>query len=450
MAYKSTATPREKLPDGADVFCRFDKILKISELLPNPQNPNEHGEEQVKLLGEIIKSTGWRAPITVSKQSGMITKGHGRRMAALNAGLVYAPVEFQDYASPEEERADLLADNRIAELADMNEEKLTSMLKQMHENDENFPLELSGYDEDVLADLLADEPDLDLAADETGAESEENQPTISKTGDLWLCGPHRVLCGDSTKPEDIARLMGDDKADLYITDPPYNVALGMGGSVDEARKRHRRTDGLCIMNDKMDDSAFRQFLVDAFNAASDVMKPGASFYIWHADNESYNFRGALRDVGLTLRQTLIWNKNSMTLGRQDYQWKHEPCLYGWKDGASHNWYSDRSQTTVIDMDKPSRSPDHPTMKPVGLFAYQISNSSKRGDVVLDSFGGSGTTMLACEQLDRKARLMELDPRYCDVIVRRYIELANDHNVIVCRNGEKLSIEEALQAAGTSL
>ena len=449
MDYRSKAEPRQQLPDGAVVFCRFDKILPISELIPNPQNPNEHGEEQVTVLGGIIKATGWRAPITVSKQSGMITKGHGRRLAALSAGLQYVPVEFQDYASPEEEKADLLADNRIAELANINEDKLSEMLKQMHANDENFPLELTGYDEDLLADLLADEPDLDLA-DETAAEPEQDKPIFSKPGDLWLCGPHRILCGDSTKPEDIARLMGGDLADLYITDPPYNVALGMGGSVDEARKRHRRTDGLCIMNDKMDDSAFRQFLVDAFNAASDVMKPGASFYIWHADNESYNFRGALRDVGLTLRQTLIWNKNSMTLGRQDYQWKHEPCLYGWKDGASHNWYSDRSQTTVIDMDKPSRSPDHPTMKPVGLFAYQISNSSKRGDVVLDSFGGSGTTMLACEQLGRKARLMELDPRYCDVIVRRYIELANDHNVIVCRNGEKLSIEEALQAAGTSL
>lgn len=449
MDYRSKAEPRQQLPDGAVVFCRFDKILPISELIPNPQNPNEHGEEQVTVLGGIIKATGWRAPITVSKQSGMITKGHGRRLAALSAGLQYAPVEFQDYASPEEEKADLLADNRIAELANINEDKLSEMLKQMQANDENFPLELTGYDEDLLADLLEDEPDLDLA-DEVEAEPEQDKPIFSKSGDLWLCGTHRLLCGDSTKPEDIAKLMGKDLADLYITDPPYNVALGMGGSVDEARKRHRRTDGLCIMNDKMDDSAFRQFIIDAFNAASDVMKPGASFYIWHADNESYNFRGALRDVGLTLRQTLIWNKNSMTLGRQDYQWKHEPCLYGWKDGAAHNWYSDRSQTTVIDMDKPNRSPDHPTMKPVGLFAYQISNSSKRGDIVLDSFGGSGTTMLACEQLGRKARLMELDPRYCDVIVRRYIEMTNDKNVVVIRGGEKLSVEEALQAAGTSL
>lgn len=448
MDYRSKAEPRQQLPDGAVVFCRFDKILPISQLIPNPQNPNEHGEEQVAVLGGIIKATGWRAPITVSRQSGMITKGHGRRLAALSAGLQYAPVEFQDYASPEEEKADLLADNRIAELANINEDKLSEMLKQMHANDENFPLELTGYDEDLLAGLLADEPDLD-EADETDSEPEEDKPVVSAAGDLWLCGPHRVLCGDSTKPEDIARLMGDEKADLYITDPPYNVALGMGGSVDEARKRHRRTDGLCIMNDKMEDSDFRAFLVKAFSCAKSVMAPGAAFYIWHADNEGFNFRGALIDCGLKQRQTLIWNKNAITLGRQDYQWKHEPCLYGWNEGT-HHWYGDRSQPTVIDMDKPTKSPDHPTMKPVGLFAYQITQSSKRGDIVLDSFGGSGTTMLACEQLGRKARLMELDPRYCDVIVRRYIEMTNDKNVVVIRGGEKLSVEEALQAAGTSL
>lgn len=233
------------------------------------------------------------------------------------------------------------------------------------------------------------------------------------------------MCGDSCSIDDVEHLTGGKLIDLYLTDPPYNVALGIGGSVDEARERHRRTDGLVIMNDKMDDDSFHQFLVDAFAAAEKVMKPGASFYIWHADNESYNFRGALRDVGLTLRQTLIWNKNTMTLGRQDYQWKHEPCLYGWKDGASHHWYNDRSQTTVIDMDKPSRSVDHPTMKPVPLFAYQIQNSTKPGDMVFDSFGGSGTTLIACEQLERTCYMMELDPRYVDVIIRRWETLTGN-------------------------
>ena len=222
---------------------------------------------------------------------------------------------------------------------------------------------------------------------------------------------------------------GGDKADLYLTDPPYNVALGMGGSVDEARKRHRRTDGLVIMNDKMEDGEFRSFLDAAFGCAKSVMNPGAAFYIWHADNESYNFRGALRDVGLTLRQTLIWNKNQMTLGRQDYQWKHEPCLYGWNDGT-HHWYSDRKQTTVIDMDKPVKSPEHPTMKPVPLFAYQIQCSTKPGDIVYDSFGGSGTTLIACEQLQRKAMIMELDPRYVDVIIKRWETLTGKSAVLM--------------------
>jgi site-specific DNA-methyltransferase (adenine-specific) len=212
--------------------------------------------------------------------------------------------------------------------------------------------------------------------------------------------------------------MGESKADLLLTDPPYNVALGMGGSVDEARKRHRRTDGLVIMNDKMPDEKFREFLASVFKNADAVMSEGASFYIWHANNESYNFNGACRDIGWTVRQTLIWNKNAITLGRQDYQWRHEPCLYGWTKGT-HRWFSDRKQATVIDMPRPTKSEEHPTMKPVALFAYQIQNSTQTGDIVLDTFGGSGTSIIACEQLKRKCYTMELDPRYIDVIIARW-------------------------------
>lgn len=229
------------------------------------------------------------------------------------------------------------------------------------------------------------------------------------------------MCGDSTDVEAVKTLMGGQLADLLITDPPYNVALGMGGSADEARKRHRRTDGLVIMNDKMSNDDFRKFLVSVYTAAKENMKAGAAFYIWHADSERYNFEGACLDVGWQVRETLIWNKSSMTLGRQDYQWKHEPCLYGWNDGGSHSWYSDRKQTTVLNFDKPTSSKLHPTMKPVPLFDYQIKNSSKAGDNVLDLFGGSGTTMIACEQDNRNAYLMELDPRYADVIIKRWEE-----------------------------
>lgn len=204
----------------------------------------------------------------------------------------------------------------------------------------------------------------------------------------------------------------------------------MGGSVDEARKRHRRTDGLVIMNDKMEDSEFYQFLLDFYIAAFENLKEGASFYIWHADNEGLNFRKALRDANVTLRQTLIWNKNSITLGRQDFQWRHESCLYGWKDGAPHRWFSDRSQPTVLDFNRPTRSELHPTMKPVELFAYQIKCSSENGDVVLDPFGGSGTTIMACEQLGRKGRLMELDPHYCDVIIQRWENFTDEKAVLI--------------------
>lgn len=224
--------------------------------------------------------------------------------------------------------------------------------------------------------------------------------------------------------------MAGEKADLWLTDPPYNIALGYEGTAHEMQMRKRRTDAKVIMNDKMEDTAFREFLTSAYAAAFDNMAEGAPFYIFHANNEAFNFLAALRDVGVKLRQTLIWNKNSMTLGRQDYQWKHEPCLYGWKDGASHKWYGDRKQVTVIDWKKPFRSEEHPTMKPVGLFGYLMQNSSKPGDIVLDSFGGSGTTLIAAEQLGRKARLMELDPHYCDVILSRWEKMTGREAVKV--------------------
>ena len=256
-------------------------------------------------------------------------------------------------------------------------------------------------------------------ADGTATEIEEDDfdedkdevPTICQPGDMWKLGNHRLLCGDSTKQEEVKRLMAGEEADLWLTDPPYNVNYE-GGTKEKLK----------IQNDSMDDEKFRSFLLDACIAAVEVMKPGAAFYMWHADSEGFNFRYAVKSVNLLLKQTLIWNKSTLVMGRQDYQWKHEPCLYGWKDGGSHHWYSDRKQTTVIDWDKPLRNGEHPTMKPVGLFGYQIENSSERGDIVLDTFAGSGTTAIAAEQLGRQARLMELDPHYCDVIIARWEKL----------------------------
>jgi site-specific DNA-methyltransferase (adenine-specific) len=229
-----------------------------------------------------------------------------------------------------------------------------------------------------------------------------------------VLGDHRLICGDSLSSDTLTKLLGPDKAYLWLTDPPYNVSYS--GGTKEA---------LTIENDSMGDTEFLQFLTKAFSTASDKLRAGGCFYIWHADSESYNSRGALRQVGLKVRQCLIWVKSSLVIGRQDYQWKHEPCLYGWKDGASHYWASDRKQTTVLEFDKPTRNGKHPTMKPVALFEYQLLNSSARGDIVLDTFGGSGTTLICAEKNERRARIVELDPRYCDVICKRYIDFTGN-------------------------
>ena len=253
----------------------------------------------------------------------------------------------------------------------------------------------------------ADAPLSEDAVDDDFDESEVKE-SICKPGDLWILGEHRLLCGDSTKPDDISRLMDGELADLWLTDPPYNVAY-----------EGKTKDRLTIENDSKGDSEFRDFLIACYAAANANMKGGAAFYIGHADSEGYNFRYACHEVGWKVRECLIWQKNTMVMGRQDYQWKHEPCLYGWKEGASHNWYSDRKQTTLLAFDRPTRNAEHPTMKPIPLFAYQMCNSTKPGDLVLDSFGGSGTTLIAAEQMRRRSRLMELDPHYCDVIIARW-------------------------------
>jgi len=245
-------------------------------------------------------------------------------------------------------------------------------------------------------------------------ESKEDIEPRCHVGDIWGLGDHRLMCGDSTNAEDVKALMSGELADLLLTDPSYNVSY-----------EGKTKDKLTIMNDSMEDSTFRQFLVDAFTSAVENLKAGGSFYIWHADSDGYNFRGACHEVGLQIRQCLIWNKNQLVIGRQDYQWKHEPCLYGWKDGASHFFINDRSQTTVLDFNKPQRNGEHPTMKPVELFGYCIKNSSREKEIVLDLFGGSGTSIIACEQLNRKCRTMEFDPHYCDAIIARWEKLTGN-------------------------
>lgn len=382
------------------VYCAFDEVVKISELKENPKNPNTHSEEQIELLAKVIQKTGWRASITVSNLSGLIVKGHGRLQAAKAAGFKEVPVEYQNFRDEEEEMSALLADNKIAELAEIDSEKLKEIFSDYDFGD----LSLTGYSQDEFDDLMDIFEETELLSDPD--EVPEEVETRCKQGDIWQLGNHRLMCGDSTIITDVEKLMNGAKANLLITDPPYNVNYE-GGT------------GLKIQNDNMEDAQFAQFLYDAFTNANIVMENGAVFYIWHADSERYNFHSACKNVGWKVRQCLIWNKNTMVMGRQDYHWKHEPCLYGWKDGAGHLWNNDRKQTTVIDFDKPLKNGEHPTMKPVGLFDYQIQNNTKQGDIVLDLFGGSGTTLIACEQNKRVAYLMELDPHYCDVIITRW-------------------------------
>lgn len=273
----------------------------------------------------------------------------------------------------------------------------------------------SGGDEGVVPSAPASSEDDGVVAAEVEEDDfdEEHEPIVCrcKRGDIWQLGEHRVMCGDSSKAEDVAALMGGGLADMLLTDPPYGISY-VG----------RTKDALTIKNDSLDDDSLETFLVDTLGSAIQYLKNGGAFYIWHADSKGLQFRRAVNSIGLTIRECLIWNKNSLVLGRQDYQWKHEPCLYGWKDGAAHRWYGGRSKTTVIDCNRPTRNGEHPTMKPVALFAELVVNSTSEGDIILDVFGGSGTTLIAAEQLNRKARLMELDEHYCDIIITRWEKL----------------------------
>ena len=388
----------------------------LERLVPYERNARTHSPEQVAQIVASIREFGFTNPLLVDGADGILA-GHGRLAAAKDMGLAEIPVIVLDHLSAEQRRAYILADNKLALNAGWDDDLLRMELGDLQLAD--FDLSLLGWSEDELAVLMPEAEELPPEDADADAVPEPPAEPITKPGDVWILGKHRVMCGDSTSIEAVELLMAGGKVDLLLTDPPYNVALGMDETPEEAKKRNRRTDGLTIQNDKMSDDDFRQFLRDVYSAADAVMNPGAVFYIWHADSEGYNFRGAARDVSWHVRQCLIWNKNSLVMGRQDYHWKHEPCLYGWKEGAAHYWGSDRTQTTVLDFNKPSRNGKHPTMKPVELFQYQLENSSKRKSVVLDLFGGSGTTAIACEKTGRQARLMELDPRYCDVIVKRW-------------------------------
>ena len=384
--------------------------MKVKDLKPYEKNAKKHDKTQIANVAESIKRFGFAQPLVVDKDNVLII-GHCRLLAAKQLKLREVPVVRMDDLTEEQVKQLRLLDNKLNE-SDWDIELLQAEVGE---------LDFDGFDLDWGFKELEDSSVVEDEAPEPDLEN----PPISQPGDIWLLGNHRLMCGDSTS-DDVAKLMEDQKADLLVTDPPYNVDYE-GGT------------GMKIQNDSMSDTAFRKFLTDAFENAVTAMKAGASFYIFHADSEGYNFRGACRDVGLQVRQCLIWLKNSIVMGRQDYQWKHEPCLYGWKDGAGHNWQADRKQSTILEFDRPSKSDLHPTMKPVNLIAYLVRNSSKQEDIILDLFGGSGSTLMACEQLNRTCYMMEYDPRYADVIVKRWENFT--HKKAVLLNGTEGQTKE---------
>ncbi|NBW13164.1 MAG: site-specific DNA-methyltransferase [Caulobacteraceae bacterium] len=399
--------------------------VSVSTLIPYARNSRTHSDEQVSQIAGSIREFGFTNPVLIDAD-GTIIAGHGRVMAAKKLGLETVPCIRLGHLTPSQVRAYVIADNKLALNAGWDDQMLRSELESLQED--GFNMDLTGFSDEELAELL--EPE--VVEGETDPDQTPEVPVepITKLGDVWILGNHRLMCGDSTSIESAKRLMGDDLADLLITDPPYNVDMtAKNEMLQKAGKARKDQSTFGIQNDKMSDGDFRQFLRDVYSTANSVMRDGAVFYIWHADSEGYNFRGACIDVEWKIRQCLVWVKSVFAIGRSDYHWKHEPCLYGWKDGASHYWGSDRSQTTVLDFKKPAKSELHPTMKPVELFEYQIGNSSEANDVVLDLFGGSGTTAIACERLSRKARLMELDPKYCDVIVKRWEDFTGKKAVL---------------------
>jgi len=381
--------------------------MKLSDIHPYERNPRIN-DAAVEAVAKSIKEFGFKNPIILDKNN-VIVAGHTRMLAARQLGLTEVPCVIAGDLTPEQVKAFRIADNKTAEIAEWNYELLPLELRALQ--DAQFDMSLLGFDTDELEKLLSGADEVTEGETEPDAVPDIPEVAVSHRGEVYQLGEHRLICGDSTSQDDTGTLMAGGMVDLYLVDPPYNVALT--GST-----------GLTIQNDDMGDSQFREFLTKAFMAASTVIKPGVSFYIFHSDSESANFRLASRDAGLEVHQTLYWVKNSFVLGRFDYHYQSESILYGWKAGEAHRWFNDRCQTNILNFDKPKRNDVHPSMKAVEMLVYLVKNSSARGDTVLDNFGGSGSTLIACEQTGRKCRMMELDPRYCDVIRRRWAEFVH--------------------------
>ena len=405
------------------------ELVPTDRLIPYVNNARTHSAEQVNKLRASLREFGFVNPVIVDRDLNVIA-GHGRILAAKEEKIPEVPCVYVDYLTEAQKKAYILADNRMAMDAGWDEELLRVEIEALQA--EAFDVSLTGFDAKEITDLFKD-------ADGTGAEDDDfdlsealEKAAFVERGDVWTVGRHRLMCGDATVEEDVLKLMDGKKANLILTDPPYGVSF-------------QSSDGLSIQNDSIKGEEFYQFLLASMQNMVSVLEPGGAAYVFHADTEGLNFRRAFVDAGLHLAGCCIWVKNSLVLGRSDYQWQHEPVLYGFLKNGKHSWYSDRKQTTIWNFDKPKRNKNHPTSKPLDLLAYPIGNSTQANAIVLDTFGGSGSTLMACEQTNRICCTMELDEKYASVILRRYVEDGgNPDEVYVERNGQKLMFADLVK------
>lgn len=394
------------------------QLVSISKLVPYVNNARTHSPEQINKLRASLREFGFINPVIIDREFGIIA-GHGRVMAAREEGIAEVPCVFVDHLTEAQKKAYILADNRMAMDAGWDEELLRVEIEALQGAD--FDVGLTGFDDKEIADLFktdsgkVEDDDFDLTALEKASFVEE--------GDVWVVGKHRLICGDATNPDHVAKLMDGKRANLILTDPPYGVSF-------------KSKSGLTIKNDSMKNEEFYEFLKSAFVNMAAHLEPGGSAYVFHADTEGLNFRQAFIDAGFHLAGCCIWVKDSLVLGRSDYQWQHEPVLYGFLKNGKHTWYSDRKQTTIWNFKKPKRNENHPTSKPLDLLSYPLGNSSQENAIVVDTFGGSGSTLMACEAMNRICYTMELDPKYASVILRRYVEDTGDAAGVYCVRGEK--------------
>ena len=406
--------------------------MKTENLLPADYNPRKDlkpGDEEYEKLKRSIEQFGYVEPVIWNRTTGRVVGGHQRLKVLIDMGINEVDcvvVEMDE----NKEKALNVALNKIS--GEWDKDKLALLISDLQAED--FDVSLTGFDAAEIDDLFKDTLQDKIKDDDFDVDAELQNPTITKPGDVWQLGRHRLVCGDSTKPETYDILLGDEKVNLVITDPPYNV--NYEGSAGK------------IKNDNMEDDKFYNFLFDAFTNTEKYMADDASIYVFHADTEGLNFRKAFKDAGFYLSGTCIWKKQSLVLGRSPYQWQHEPILFGWKKKGKHQWYTGRKESTIWEFDKPKKNGDHPTMKPIPLLAYPIMNSSMSNCLVLDPFGGSGSTLIACEQTDRIARTIELDEKFCDVIIKRYIEqVGTADSVSVTRAGVTLKYSEVAADEG---